>query len=153
MSLNNQLVQEVADEAVYQALSLFIGQGRRYSTADIEAGIAGMKERTVASWIANSPENRRAPKTRDVLRIAQFLGERDGSILLSKIFGCAGFGAHCLHPQPHDPGVIVATLVAGVSEFATRAADQVYCHRDQGALESVADEMIATLLPFSAKGR
>lgn len=142
--------QDLADEAVYRALSLFIGDGRRYSVDDIEIGVPGLKARTVSSWIANSPENRRAPKARDIMRIAHFLGH-DGIVFLSKIFGPIGLGAHSLTPQAGDPGVIIATLAQGVSQFAIRGADNVFCHVDQGALEPVADQMIATLVPFSSK--
>ena len=143
--------QEMADEAVYRALSLFIGDGRRYSVDDIEIGVPGLKARTVSSWIANSPENRRAPKARDMMRIAHFLGA-DGPTFLSKVYGSIGLGAHSLTPQPGDPGMVIATLAQGVSQFAIRGADNVYCHVDQGALEPVADELIATLVPFSSRG-
>ncbi|WP_152522367.1 hypothetical protein [Sphingobium sp. HDIP04] len=144
--------QEMADEAVYLALSLFIGDGRRYSVDDIEAGIPGMKARTVSSWIAHSLENRRAPKARDLLRIAHFLG-KDGPLFMSKVMGRIGMGAHSLTPQPGDPGVVIATLAQGVSQFAIRGADNRFCHVDQGELEPVADHLIATLVPFSSKGR
>ena len=151
MSTVPYLTQEMADEAVYRALSLFIGDGRRYSVDDIEIGIPGIKARTVSSWIANSVENRRAPKARDVMRIAHFLGE-DGPRFLSKVYGSIGMGAHSLSPKAGDPGVIIATLAQGVGQFAIRGADNIFCHVDHGALEPVADQMIATLVPFSSKG-
>ncbi|MEE2740781.1 MAG: hypothetical protein VYA35_05310 [Pseudomonadota bacterium] len=151
VSTSTQPSQVVADDAVYRALSLFIGDGRRYSVHDIEIGIPGLKARTVSSWIANAPENRRAPKMRDLIRIASFLGE-EGVVFLSKALGVIGLGAHSLTPRPGDPGMVIATLAQGVSQFAIRGADNVYCHVDQGALEPVADELIATLVPFSSRG-
>ncbi|WP_348656623.1 hypothetical protein [uncultured Sphingobium sp.] len=88
---------------------------------------------------------------RDLIRIASFLGE-EGVVFLSKALGVIGLGAHSLTPRPGDPGMVIATLAQGVSQFAIRGADNVYCHVDQGALEPVADELIATLVPFSSRG-
>ena len=143
--------QEMADEAVYRALTLFIGDGRRYSVEDIEIGVPGLKARTVSSWIANSPDNRRAPKARDIIRIAHFLGQ-DGIVFLSKVYGQIGLGAHSLTPKAGDTGMIIATVAAAAAKFAELGADGVYCHRDQGVLEPVTDHLIATILPFSARG-
>lgn len=137
----------MADEAVYRALSLFIGDGRRFSVDDIEIGIPGLKARTVSSWIAHSLENRRAPKGRDLLRIAHFLGD-DGPTFLSKAYGPIGIGAHSLDPKPGDPGRVIATIVGAAAKFAELGADGVYCHRDKCALEPITDELIATVQPF-----
>lgn len=142
----------MASDTIYSALSIFIGDGKKHSVLDVEAG-TGIPNRTVSSWIANSIENRRAPKMRDILRIAHWLGHRDGLILMSKMMGPLGFGAHPLRPKAGDPGAIIATLTTGAGHFAVRGADNVYCHQDHGALEPIADEMIATLLQFSSRGR
>lgn len=152
MSGTSLISQEVADDAVYRALSLFIGDGKRFSVEDVEIGVPGLKARTVSSWIANAPENRRAPKFRDLLRIAHFL-DLDGATFLSKALAPIGLGTRSLTPMPGDPAVVIAKLAVGVSKFAERGADKVYCHVDHSALEPVADEMIATLTPFSTKGR
>lgn len=150
VSTTSYCTQDLADEAVYRALSLFIGDGRRYSVEDIEVGIPGLKSRTVSSWIASSPDNRRAPKARDIMRIAHFLGQ-DGIVFLSKIYGQIGLGVHSLTPKAGDPGMVIATVVAAAAKFAELGADGVYCHRDQGALEPVTDQLIATVLPFSTR--
>lgn len=152
MSDTGLISQHCANDAVHKALSIFIGDGKKHTVGDVEAG-TGIASRTVSSWIANSIENRRAPKFRDIIRIAQWLGATDGPIFLSKALGPAGFGAHNLEPQASDPGMIIATLVTGAGHFAARGADNVFCHRDQGALEPVADEMIAALVPFSTRRR
>jgi len=139
--------QEMADEAVYRALSLFIGDGRRYSVEDIEIGVPGLKARTVSSWIANSAENRRAPKARDLIRIAHFLGD-DGPTFLSKVYGCVGLRVMHQTPQPNEPAVIVARLMAGAATYAELGKDGRYCHRDRPLLERATDDMMDAMSAF-----
>lgn len=140
--------QEVAADAIHRALSLYIGRGRQYQADDIEDA-TGIPARTVSSWIAASPEDRRMPPTDKLLQIAAFLGPR----FTSKLLGVAGQGAYSLDPEPSDPAALIATLLDGTNEFTKRGLDHHYCHVDRGVLEPMADRMIALLQPFSSKGR
>lgn len=139
---------ESASEAIYRALSLHIGNGKTYSVDDIHAA-TGIPARNVSAWIAGSPESRRSVKAQHLLMLCSFLGES----FTSKVLGVIGMGAHSLEPEAGSPGVIIARLINGTSQFATRGADHVYCNVDLGALEPVADDMITILQPFSTKGR
>ncbi|AYJ87643.1 hypothetical protein D3Y57_19090 [Sphingomonas paeninsulae] len=138
----------VAGDHIHRTLGLFIGRGRKYQCSDIETG-TGIPERTVSAWLASDPLERRAPKGWHLLTLCGFLGE----VFTSKIIGLVGQGAHSLDPEANAPGVIIAQLIGGTAEFAIRGADHIYCNVDRGALEPVADQMIATLTPFSTKGR
>jgi hypothetical protein len=139
--------QQAADEAVYRALSLFIGQGRRYSCDDIETG-TGIAARTVGAWIANAIENRRRPKGSHLLILQQFIGLE----LTNKLLGPIGQGGRPLQPDENEPSVVIAKLAAGVAEFAARGADGRFCHIDRAELEDDADMIIATVVPFSSRG-
>lgn len=133
------------DDEIARAIGLFMGRGRQFSVADI-ALATGIGARTLQSYIA-SGEERRTPSYEALFTLMQFFGPQ----FTSKVLGWIGQGAHSLTPEANDPGVIIATLAQGVSQFAIRGADNVFCHVDQGALEPVADQMIATLVPFSSK--
>lgn len=153
MSIRNNTVsgtplitQQGADDAVYRALSLFIGSGRRFSCDDIETG-TGIPVRTVGSWIANAVENRRRPKAAHMLILQQFVGIE----LTNKLLGSIGQGGRSLTPDDQAPGMVVAKLSAGLQEFAQRAADGIYDHVDRAELEDDADMIIATVTPFASR--
>jgi hypothetical protein len=139
---------EVADDHIYRTIGLFVGQGRRFSVEDIEAGTR-IPARTVSGWIANAVENRRRPKGHHMLMLVQFLGVE----FTNKLLGPVGQGGRDLNPAPDEPSVVVARLVENATEFAKRAVDGVFCHRDHAELENPADVIIATMLPFSSRGR
>jgi transcriptional regulator with XRE-family HTH domain len=133
------------DDEIARAIGLFMGRGRRYSVSDV-AMATGLGARSLQSYIA-SGEERRTPSYEVLFTLMQFFGPQ----FTSKVLGWIGQGAHSLTPQAGDPGMVIATLAQGVSQFAIRGADNHFCHVDQGALEPVADELIATLVPFSSK--
>lgn len=136
----------VASE-IHRAISLRMGRGREYSVEDVGTGTK-IPARTLASYIA-AGDNRRTPSGPALLRLMGFFGAE----FTTKVLSLVGMGAFYLEPEPNDPAIVIATLVEGASHFARRGADRVYCHNDQGALEPIADEMIATLTPFSSRSR
>lgn len=144
---NDHLISTAGvDDEIARAIGLFMGRGRRFSVADVAEG-TGLGARSLQSYIA-SGEDRRTPSYEVLFTLMQFFGPQ----FTSKVLGWIGQGAHSLTPEPGDPGMVIATLAQGVSQFAIRGADNHFCHLDQGALEPVADELIATLVPFSSRG-
>lgn len=133
------------DDEIARAVGLFMGRGRRFSVADV-AMVTGINARTLQSYIASN-EDRRTPSYEQLFTLMQFFGPQ----FTSKVLGWIGQGAHSLTPEATDPGMVIATLAQGVSQFAIRGADNHFCHVDQGELEPVADQLIATLVPFSSK--
>lgn len=143
---NDRMISTLGvDDEIARAIGLFMGRGRLLSVNDVATG-TGINARTLQSYIASN-EDRRTPSYEHLFTLMQFFG----TPFTSKVLGWIGQGAHSLTPQAGDPGIIIATLVGGAAQFAARGADNEYCHVDHGALEAVADEMIATLVPFSSK--
>jgi hypothetical protein len=140
-----------AKDGVHHALSLFVGRGRAWSCDDLATALTAagheIKAGAVGGWIASDPDDRRTPPTDVLLKLFQLLGPA----FSNKVLGIVGQGAHALDAKPNEPGRIIADLSRGVAEFATRGADGVFCNVDQGALEPVADLIIATVQPFSSK--
>ena len=142
---------ERAEEAIYHALQLFVGRGRAFSTSDLATSLTAaghpVEARTVASWIAGNPADRRTPPSDVLLKLCHHLGPS----FTSKVLAPTGQGAHSLSAVDGTPAEIIAKLAEGSAQFAIRGIDGVYCNVDHGALESVADGMIEILTPFSSK--
>jgi len=144
------LSDDAADEAVYRALTLFIGRGKRFSVEDIETGTNRLiTASTVSKWITPNVGERRRPRGSCLLLLCQFIGVE----FTNKLLGPIGQGGRDLNPTPDAPAAVVATLMAGASEFAAKAVDGRYCHQDCGELEDDADQMIQILTPFSSRGK
>ena len=131
---------------VHRAISLFMGHGRRFSVEEV-ASATGINARTLYSYIAADPQDRRSPSADRILMLCGFFGAE----FTSKLLSIVGQAAHDLHPNSKEPAVVIANLVNGAAAFAQRGADQRFCHIDQAALEPVADEMIQILEPFSTR--
>lgn len=142
---------ESASETIYHAISLFVGPNRAWTDHDVvtafQAAGHEITEATVASWRANSIENRRKPDAPTLLKLCQLFGPR----FTSKIIGRIGQGAHGLGALAGTPAEIVAALSEGTAQFAVRGVDGLFCHVDRAELEQFADKMIEILTPFSTK--
>lgn len=137
--------------AIYRGLRLHIGVD--WSAEDLAEVLTKrgyeVNAPTVMRWIAGSEENRRTPRADGLLLLFDILGTK----FTSKVLSVIGQAARSLEPAATDPGMVVAKLSTGLSEFAIRGADGIYCHVDRGYLEAHADEMIEVLTPYSAKGQ
>lgn len=140
-----------AEEAIYHALQLFVGRGRAWSCEDLATALTAggheTKGRTVQSWIAGDPGERRTPPSDVLLKLFQLLDRP----FTAKVLGAIGQGAYSTAPLHLLPPQVIAVLSEGLSEFAVRGIDGIYCNVDQGELERFADKMIEVLTPFSTK--
>lgn len=140
--------QEVAAQQICRALGMYMGQGRRWTVEEV-SGATGIKSRTLWSYIQADPGERSTVPGDKLLILCGFFGAE----FTSKVLGVIGQGAHDMEPDSKAPGMVIANLVGGAAVFAELGADNVFDHRDQAKLEPIADTLIATLTPFSTKGR
>jgi len=145
VSNDSMISPDQADDVIFRALSLIMGRGRKFSVEDVELG-TGIPARTLSAMIAADVGARRRPKGQHLLMLCQFFGTSFTERLLAPI----GQGATDLDPTSDAPCKVVATLMRGAAEFADRAADGQFCHRDRGDLADDAVEMIQILTPFAA---
>lgn len=146
MTNSTLIAPEEADAAVWRALTLFIGRGRRYSVEDVATG-TGIPGNTIAKWLTPDPLQRRRPKGCHLLLVAQFIGVA----FTNKLLGPIGQGGRELEAADDAPGRVIARLAAASAKFAELGADGAFDHVDRGKLEPFADDMIEVITPFSSR--
>jgi hypothetical protein len=144
-----QLSEDGADEAIYRALSLFIGRGRKFSCEDIETGTEGrIKADTIQKWIAGDPVQRKRPSAAKVLLLQQFIGVE----LTNKLLAPIGQGGRSLNAEEGSPAVVLAHLTADVATIAGCGVAGAWNHTHNRDLERAADDAILILEPLSSRG-
>lgn len=147
MTNETLLSADQADDALFRALTLFIGRGRRHGVEDVCAGTS-IPSSTIGKWLTPDPLQRRRPKAADLSRVAQFLGLD----FLNKWWGPFGFGARPLEPEEGSPGVVMAHLTKDIAKIANCGATGAWNHTHHRDLEHAADDMIQILTPLSSLG-
>lgn len=145
MSELSLIEQDCASQQIARAIGLLMGNGKKYSVADVALG-TGIPSRTLSSYIA-SGEERRTPSADKLLVLMQFFGIE----FASKVLGCIDMGAHTLVVKHERPGAVIATLCGATAMIADMAADGVIDHRERAQLEPIADKVIATLQPYATR--
>lgn len=146
--MNNALITpEEADRAIYRALTLFIGRGRRYSVEDIAIG-TGIPGSTIAKWLTPDPLQRRRPKGSHLLVIRQYIGVE----FTNKELEAIGQGGRALHAEEGSPGLVMAHLTRDLAQIAGCGVSGSWNHTHERDLEEAADDAITILTPLSSRG-
>jgi hypothetical protein len=126
--------RNTVDEAIHDALHLFVGRGRRYTAKQLGKG-AGVPYRMIESAKAPVGGTDFRPLDRAYLwSIMQFLGSAFTSELLAKIHQ----GAFDLPDEElPPPGEMVADSAGHTAQIAEAAADGQFCQRDKATLRVV----------------
>jgi hypothetical protein len=143
----------VSDERIRDTLRRQIERAynvdRSFSRATL-ASESGVSVHTLDQIMSRNPEKKRRVTMEDAFSIAQLLGDRAVSALLSTI----GYTARRMdEPDALQPMLIAATAMAHLSTIATAAADGRIDHTEQPGCQEAADMIIATVLPMSSAGR
>jgi hypothetical protein len=143
----------VSDERIRDTLRRQIERAynvdRSFSRATL-ASESGVSVHTLDQIMSRNPEKKRRVTMEDAFSIAQLLGDRAVSALLSTI----GYTARRMdEPNALQPMLIAATAMAHLSTIATAAADGRIDHTEQPGCQEAADMIIATVLPMSSAGR
>ena len=143
----------VSDERIRDTLRRQIERAynvdRSFSRATLSSE-SGVSVHTLDQIMSRNPEKKRRVTMEDAFSIAQLLGDRAVSALLSTI----GYTARRMdEPDALQPMLIAATAMAHLSTIATAAADGRIDHTEQPRCQEAADMIIATVLPMSSAGR
>lgn len=141
------ITPELADAAIYRALSLFMGDGRKFSVEDVAIGTS-IPARTLYGFVASGPEDRRRPKGWHLLTLQQFFGVAFTDKLLSPI----GQGGRSLEAEEGSPGVVMAHLTRDLAQIAGCGVNGAWNHTHERQLEKAADDAILILTPLSSLG-
>lgn len=145
MSNARLLSQDCASAHVAHCIGLFIGRGRLYSVSDVSAA-TGISARTISSWVAGAPEDRRCPSGDALLVLCGFLGRPFVARLISPV----GMGAIDLeHGDRLEPTHPLSSLLGLVAQMARYAEDNIIDHREDAPVRDVMDQVIAICLPYS----
>lgn len=132
--------RNAVDEAVRDALRLFVGRGRRYTAKQLARG-TGVPARMIESAVAPLDSTEFRPLARDHFwSILLFLRGQFANELLPRL---AHIGAFDLPDEELPaPGDLVAESAEGHAKIAVAAADGEFCERDRPKLWLVGQDYI-----------
>ena len=131
--------RSAANDAIRDALRLYVGRGRRLSVKQLSNG-TGVKDRVIecAMYEADHPEHR-ALRPEALLSISQFLG----ATFTSEILRGIGQAAFELPEDEPDPGKIAIEGTDDNASVVRAAMDGQFCKDERAEMRAVGLRMMS----------